>query len=257
MFIQEIDYDKMREYRVQNITELLQNGDLTSDERAELLHESVSDQMYKMFEKCVDKDSIQSAKKHVELMVREIISNRMCTEALLRLTSHDFTTHSHSVNVSIYAIALGKELGLTEEQTIQLGTGALLHDLGKTKISSKIINKPGKLTVEEFREIKRHPELGYEILKEMGESDEVILSIVKDHHEKLDGSGYGVGLTEELIRLEIQVVTIADIFDALTTNRSYKDAASYFTSFKTMKVAMKGQLNMEYLDKLITMMGRV
>ncbi|MEA3371669.1 MAG: HD domain-containing protein [Campylobacterota bacterium] len=257
LFITKDDYSKMKEYRAENIEELLKNPNLTSDDRAELLYESVSDQMYNMFERCIDQKSVHKAKKYVQLIVQEIITNRMHSEALLRLTSHDFTTHSHSVNVSMYAIALGKELGLSETEMMQVGTGALLHDLGKSKISSKIINKPGKLTIEEFQEMKKHPRLGYEILKEMGETDELILQIVKGHHEKLDGSGYGEGLTKDLIKIETQVVTIADIFDALTTNRSYKRATPYFTSFKTMKVLMKEQINMEYLDRLIKMMGRV
>ncbi|MEN8302712.1 MAG: HD-GYP domain-containing protein [Campylobacterota bacterium] len=257
LFIKESDYDKMKEYRSKNIVELLKNPELTSNERAELLYESVSDQVYDMFENGIDKAAVSSSKMYIESMVTEMMSNRMHSEALLRLTAHDFKTYSHSVNVSIYALALGKELRLSEGEMIQLGAGALLHDLGKSKISSKIINKPGKLTMDEFQEIKKHPDIGYEILKEMGETDEVILNIVKNHHEKLDGSGYGVGLVGDLIKMEIQIVTVADIFDALTTNRSYKLATSHFTSFKTMKIAMKDQLNMRYVNTLIKLMGKV
>lgn len=257
LYIKEDDYYKMKQYRADNLVGLLKNPNLTSDQRAELLYESVSDQMYDMFKNGINKTAIAASKKHIESMVSEMMSNRVHSEALLRLTAHDFETYSHSVNVSIYALALGKELGLSETNMIKLGSGALLHDLGKSEISPTIINKPGKLTMEEFEEIKKHPDIGYEILQSMGETDEVVLGIVKHHHEKLDGSGYGVGLMGDLIKLETQIVTVADIFDALTTNRSYKMATSHFTSFKTMKVVMKNQLNMTYVDKLIKLMGRV
>jgi putative nucleotidyltransferase with HDIG domain len=212
--------------------------------------------MHDMFENGIDETAIASSKMHIKAMVGEMMSNRIHTESLLRLTAHDFATYSHSVNVSIYSLALGKELGLPESEMIKLGSGALLHDLGKSKISQTLINKPGKLTLEEFEEIKQHPDIGYEILQEMGETDKVILDIVKHHHEKLDGSGYGKGLIGDLIKLEIQIVTVSDIFDALTTNRSYKVAATHFTSFKTMKVLMKDQINMEFVDRLIVLMGK-
>ena len=256
LYIKEDNYQKMKQYRADNLVTLLKDSNLTSNERAELLHESVSDQMHDMFENGINETAIASSKMHIKAMVGEMMSNRVHSEALLRLTAHDFETYSHSVNVSIYALALGKELGLDETEMIKLGTGALLHDLGKSNISSSIINKPGKLTIEEYEEIKQHPDLGYEILQEMGETDKVILDIIKHHHEKLDGSGYGKGLIGDLIKLEIQIVTVSDIFDALTTNRSYKSAATHFTSFKTMKVVMKDQLNMQLVDKLIVLMGK-
>lgn len=212
--------------------------------------------MYNMFEDGINETAIASSKKHIEAMVEEMMSNRVHSEVLLRLTAHDFETYSHSVNVSIYALALAKELGLPETTMIKIGAGALLHDLGKSEISPAIINKNGKLTLEEFQEMKNHPDIGYNILLEMGETDPIILEIVKNHHEKLNGTGYNVGLTKESIKLEVQLVTVADIFDALTTNRSYKVAASHFTSFKTMKVLMKDQINLELIDKLIVLMGK-
>ena len=256
LYIKEDNYQKMKQYRRDNLVTLLKNPNLTSEERAQLLYESVNDQMYDMFEDGINETAIASSKMHIKAMVAEMMSNRVHSEALLSLTAHDFATYSHSVNVSIYALALGKELGLDEVEMVKLGSGALLHDLGKSKISPVIINKPGKLTLEEFKEIKQHPDIGYEILKEMGETDEAVLDIVKHHHEKLDGSGYGLGLKGDLIKLEIQIVTVADIFDALTTNRSYKVATANFTAFKTMKVIMKDQLDMKLVNKLIMLMGK-
>ena len=256
LFIKEDDYKKMKRYRANNLVALLKNPTLTSDERALLLHESISDKMQDMFDNGIDKIAVVSSKIYIEAIVNEMMADRVHTEALLHLTAHDFETYSHSVNVSIYALALGKELGLSKSTLINLGTGALLHDIGKVKISPNIINKPGKLTLTEYKEIQKHPDYGQQLLQEFGETNQTVLDIVKHHHEKLDGSGYGIGLAGNNIKLEIQIVTIADIFDALTTNRSYKTAASCFTSFKTMKIVMKDQLNMKLVDQLIKLMGK-
>lgn len=257
LYVKEDSYEKIKQYRSKNLVSLLKNPELTSDERAELIHASIHDQTYDMFHSEVTNKKISAAKENIILLVDEMISERLYSESLLRLVAHDYNTYSHCVNVSIYALALAKEIGLDKDEMIKLGSGALLHDLGKSKIPAAIINKPGKLTLAEFQEIKQHPDIGYRMLKEIGETDSTILDIVKHHHEKLDGSGYGIGLKGERIKLEIQIVSVADIFDALTTNRSYKTAETYFTSFKTMKIAMKEQINLELVDKLIKLMGRV
>lgn len=208
-----------------------------------------------MFENGVSEIAIADSKLYIESMVQEMINDRIHSHALLALTAHDYATYSHSVNVAIYTLVLCKELGYSEDEMIQLGTGALLHDIGKSKIPLSIVNKPARLTAKEFQEMKKHPELGYKMLLEMGEKNQFILDIVRYHHEKIDGSGYLQGLSAESITQEVQIVTLCDIFDALTSNRSYKQAASRFVAFKTMKVTMKDQLNMTLLDQLIKLMG--
>ena len=257
MYVQEEHLKKIQEYKSTNLEALLKNDDLNSQDRAELIHDAISDQMYNMFEHSeISKTSIATSKEHISVMVSQMVENKIHTQSLLKLISHDYSTYSHSVNVSIYALALAKELNYSESSMIKIGAGALLHDLGKSKTSPAIINKPSKLTLEEYKEMKKHPEAGYNILKDLGETDPLILEIVQSHHEKLDGSGYFRGLSERFIKQEVQLVTVADIFDALTTNRAYKVAASHFTSFKTMKVVMSQQINVDLIDKLITLMGK-
>lgn len=257
LYIRSDDEKKLLEYHARTIHELLKNPDMTSDERAKLLHTSMNDHMQHLFDDGISQTAVTQCKEFIKSMVSEIVSNRVHTEALLKLTARDFDTYSHCVNVAIYSLALGKSHGMDEKHLVQLGAGALLHDVGKTRIDLAIINKPGVLTKEEYQAIKKHPDHGYEILRSMGESDDTILNIVRYHHEKLDGSGYGRGLAGEEIDTEIKIVTIADIFDALSTNRSYKQAASHFTCFKTMKVMMKDQLDMTLVDSLIRLMGKV
>ncbi len=131
-----------------------------------------------------------------------------------------------------------------------------MHDLGKSKVDHDLINKPGRLSDAEFMVVKNHPALGYDLLKEMHEADAMILNIVRHHHEKLDGSGYPDGLKDKEIDFYARIVTIGDIFDALTTRRSYKPALSTFEALGLMKNKMAHELDTVLLRHFIEMMGK-
>jgi len=186
-------------------------------------------------------------------------SQRMALDTIHALNealhAKDAYTGGHTGRVEKYAVELAAAYGLSHADCEVIRTAALLHDIGKSKIPLSIVNKPARLTAKEFQEMKKHPELGYKMLLEMGETNQSILDIVRHHHEKLDGSGYLQVLSDENITQEVQIVTICDIFDALTSNRSYKQAASRFVTFKTMKVTMKDELNMTLLNQFIKLMG--
>lgn len=149
------------------------------------------------------------------------------------LSFHDFYTYDHSINVAMYCIAIYKAMKpeATQGEQTQVGLGGLLHDLGKTKISTAIINKVGKLTEEEFGEIKKHPGFGLEMLHESdmncpGIDFEVLGRVINEHHENWDGTGYPNKLAENDIHLHARICAIADFFDAVTTKRSYADVLS-------------------------------
>ncbi len=139
------------------------------------------------------------------------------------IESSDSYTHGHCERVAEYAVALGRELGLGDDELTTIRLGAYLHDLGKVKVPHEILNKPGRLTDEEFDTMKRHPVDGVEMLDGI-EFPWDILPIVRWHHEKYDGTGYPDGLRGEEIPLNAQLICIVDVFDALTTTRSYRSA---------------------------------
>lgn len=151
----------------------------------------------------------------------------------------------HSVNVAKIAIQLGIEYGCSDEDIKILGIGSLLHDIGKLAISEKILYKVSKLTELEFDIIKEHPKQGYKLLADKRVQSGV-LDIVRHHHEKLDGSGYPDGITD--IEYLTQIVTVADIFSALTESRCYHDSLSVDGAFRF--VAEFRGLNREIIDKL-------
>ena len=146
------------------------------------------------------------------------------------LSFHDFYTYDHSINVSMYCISLYRAAkpNATNEEIVMAGLGGLLHDIGKIKISTEIINKPEKLSDEEFNIIKTHPTFGFELLTEnpcecQGVDFNVIRRVVHEHHENFNGSGYPKKLSGNDIHLFARVTAIADFFDAITTKRTYHE----------------------------------
>lgn len=156
-------------------------------------------------------------------MVQEIKDNDKLTLEVMQLSSYDNYTFVHSINVTTTSIIIGIGMGLTEEELKNLSQAALLHDIGKSLVSKDILNKPGKLTDEEYTEMKRHSEHGYNILKENLDVSSTTRNAVYSHHENEDGTGYPRGLTSDKIHKFAKIIHVADVYDALTAKRSYKD----------------------------------
>ena len=142
---------------------------------------------------------------------------------LVRLTHKDDYTAVHTRGVALRAVQVGEELGLPPVRLRELAIGGLLHDVGKLAVPNEILRKPGPLTDEEFDVIKRHPELGSELVGELGFSAQVS-RLVLDHHERLDGSGYPRGLGAPDLDIETRILAVCDVFDALLSKRVYRDA---------------------------------
>ncbi len=195
----------------------------------------------------------EDSKEVVSDLVNTILDDKFTIKSLMSIATHDYYTHTHSLNVAVYALSLGKFLGLTKETLAELGESALLHDLGKSKVSAKIINKNGKLTDAEFRIMKGHPRSGYILGLSIGIKNENILFGIKYHHEKMDGTGYPDGLIGKDIPFFARIIGICDIFDALTSKRSYKAAMSSFNTLKLMKLKMNTQVDLNLLNKMIMM----
>jgi putative nucleotidyltransferase with HDIG domain len=134
----------------------------------------------------------------------------------------DGELYHHSVNVALFSLTLGIHLGLEEEELIELGIGALLHDVGKLKIPGAVLRKPGRLSDDEFEVIKQHTSLGFELLREIPDITTATALIALNHHERVDGSGYPRGLKGDEIHTYGRIVSVADVYEALTANRVYR-----------------------------------
>lgn len=159
------------------------------------------------------------------------------------IDAKDKYTEGHTERVSQYATFLAERLGLNDKQLEKIRIGALIHDIGKIAINLNILNKSEMLTEEEKFQIALHPELGEQICSPLNAMSE-IRTIIRHHHEKLDGSGYPDGLKGDEISIEVRIVAIADIFDALTTDRAYRKALDANHALDIIKAeALEGKLD--------------
>ena len=247
LYISEEEYAKYQQYIEKHIQTIAQRDDIAIEKKAELVYEKATQVMQKMFANPDSLMEAQQAKDIVSNFTSLVFKDDLAIASLMQLTAHDYYTHTHSINVSLYALALGTYLQLDEENIKTLGIAGLLHDLGKSRVDYEIINKNGKLSDREFSIMKKHPAVGYEIALKMGLSDKRILTGIRHHHEKMDGMGYPDGLKKEKISLFARIIGVCDVFDALTTKRSYKDAMS---SFQALSI-MKNQMSPHHLDAKI------
>ena len=153
---------------------------------------------------------------------------------LTHMKKRDEYTPIHCMNVCILALTFGRTLGLERKQLDMLGLGALLHDIGKMNIPLELLNKPGRLTDEEFEIIKTHSMSGYHLLRQEKEMPGEVLDIVRSHHERINGRGYPDGLTADFIGLLVQITSIVDVYDAITSDRCYQDGIAPHDALKNM-----------------------
>jgi HD-GYP domain-containing protein (c-di-GMP phosphodiesterase class II) len=170
----------------------------------------------------------------VEEISNSILRNPGALISLARLKTADDYTYMHSVAVCALMIALARQLGLSDDETRDAGMAGLLHDLGKALIPMEILNKPGKLTEEEFAIVKTHPKKGHELLLTATGVSEITKDVCLHHHEKIDGSGYPVGLNSETMSLFAKMGAVCDVYDAITSNRPYKAGWDPAESIKRM-----------------------
>lgn len=170
------------------------------------------------------------------------------------IDAKDPYTAGHSERVMQYSVALGQRLGLSAKELATLQRGALVHDIGKIGVPDGILTKPDKLTDEEFEIVKLHPEIGYKILMHMPSFQEC-LPIVRYHHERLNGTGYPCGLKAEELSLSVRICAVADVFDALTSDRSYRKGMSHLEALRIItRETQSGHLDPQVVDVLTEML---
>lgn len=255
LYIKSEDKKLYLSYIQNHINIILDDPSVNLDTKASFINQIASATMNELFESEVTSENIVQVDSLIDNSVHLILKDNKAMYSMLKVTSYDYYTYTHCIDVAAYAIGFGVYLGLEEQQLITLGKAAMLHDIGKKYIDHNIITKNGSLTYEEFEIVKQHPQLSVTLLKGIGETDDTLLTIIEQHHEKIDGSGYPYGLKSQQIHDLAKIVAICDIFNALTTRRTYKDRMSSFYAFNIMFSEMKNQLCPTYLKKFVKFMG--
>lgn len=210
-------------------------------QKALILRESTMVLVEELFERPDIETALSDARQVVEDFVAFMDSDASAMANLIGLSSHDFYTYNHSLDVSVYSLGLGQAVGFRGHELKELGLGGLFHDIGKRYVPLDIICKNGPLTDPEWLEMQKHPQYGLMILNEH-ETPENIKACAFEHHESMAGNGYPQNLTAAEIHPMARVVSVADTYDALTTKRSYNDPMK-----PTDAIAlMSGKLNSRY-----------
>ena len=180
----------------------------------------------------------------VDRIINELAGNSQVYLDLNKFREFDNNTYIHSVNVAILATLIGLQMGFTGQTLRELTLGAMLHDIGKSAIPLEILNKPSNLTDVELEIIKNHPVLGEEILRRTSLSSEV-LAIIRHHHERWNGKGYPDGVRKRAISLNTQIVTVADVFDALVGDRPYRNGLPPYHALELIIAGSSEEFNEE------------
>ena len=241
-------------YIKENLSAILDNPDLTEDDKASIIYETASDITEELFLQ-PSTESIEQTRNLVDCMIDTISHSPKTSNLLMMITNQDYYTYTHSINVGIYAISMMRKAmpTISETELKTLGLGFFLHDLGKAKIPNSIINKRGPLDPEEWQLMREHPTIGAELAQELGTDNPTIIDIILTHHERCSGSGYPGKLSQNSISMPGKICALCDVFDALTTKRSYKKALSTFEALKIIQNETPEHFEPELLNPFILM----
>ncbi|MCX5827464.1 MAG: HD-GYP domain-containing protein [Deltaproteobacteria bacterium] len=240
----------------EGLREMIRDPKLASDKKAQAVQHYSQDMMKNLLESPTA-ENIGAVMTTVSEIVDLIVTDDDTNHYLLNITSHDFATYTHSVNVGILSISLAKALYRKSDNHDMhaLGSGFFLHDLGKTRIDQSIINKPGKLTEQEWNEMRGHPNHGFEILTETDKLNKESRIIVLQHHERNDGSGYPLGIKGDDIHPYGRICSVADVYDALTSIRPYKPKIPPFEALRIMQKEMLHHFHRDVFERFVLLLA--
>ena len=256
MMIRKTDLPKYRAFVEQMMSSLTGADQEVIERKATALREMSKMVVQDVLDDPRSGENIKKAGDSVNNMVDFILENETSYFSLMTISAHDFYTYTHSLNVCTLSIGLGSAIGLPKSPDLEmLGLGTMLHDIGKSQVDPKLINKPGRLTDEEFTAMKGHVAAGVKLLQEHHKLPERVLEPVAQHHEKLTGSGYPDAIMGDQLSLFGRISSIIDIYDALTTVRSYKKA---FTPFEALSILRKNENDYDtrLMREMVLMLGK-
>lgn len=255
VYIQTIDERAYYYYLEENLGSICQDTAISLLNKSKLIYDTSSNIIHNLFKNPESKEAVECTKSLVENTISIILSDDAAIKSMMEISSHDYYAYTHSVDVAVFSIGFANHLKFSYDDILHIGNAAMLSDIGKSKVPDEIINKKGKLSVEEFEIVKQHPIHSYDILKFHGECNEDILKPVRNHHEKVRGNGYPDSLSGQKIHDFAKIIAITDIFSALTTERSYKEAYHSFEALQLMKTSMIEDIDKKLLIEFIKFMS--
>jgi len=251
LFVSPGEMEIITEYMENNAERLLASEHLTNRAKGKMMYQTSVNFVGDIFSNPEKVADFERSKRLMKNLLVYISSDSAALSSLETVMSHNYPTFVHSLQVTTLTLLMHSEAFLvSRDEMLDVGIGALLHDFGKIFIPREILNKSSKLSEQEISIVKRHPEEGYRYLKEHTELHEVSLSIVRYHHERINGNGYPLGLKDADIPRSAQIAGICDVYCTLAVDRSGKKALPPGMILHVMKQEMKGAFSERLLDTL-------
>lgn len=253
LYVRSGDMEIVNDFMERNLTELLSNEELSGAAKGKLLYQVAVNSVIDMFESPETSDNLNRCRQTTEHILRYVASDPHALKPLKSIVDNNFYFFAHAVQVTALALLVHEKLfSIDADEAIDVGIGCLIHDYGMTFISSEVLEKDYALTENEYYKVKQHTQKGYEYLKRSGNYSEVVLNIVRFHHERYDGNGYPAALKGDDIPRSAQVTGICDVFSALIMNRAHRKASSHNEAIKLMREeAENGAFKKELFDSFV------
>jgi HD-GYP domain-containing protein (c-di-GMP phosphodiesterase class II) len=238
------------------ISTSMNQASVSIEAKAKILRDTSIALVEEIYEKKDISEALHESKEVIGHFVHLMNTAPESIDHLIQLSTHDFYTFNHSLDVSVYSMGIGKLMGYTDDMLTELGRGSIFHDIGKKWVAAEIICKKGALDEAEWAQMQKHPEYGLKILSEYDVSD-AIKACCFEHHESFLGNGYPLGLDGASIHPMARIVAIADTFDALTTQRSYNQPMTPKDAVIFMSTKIKDKYDPDILKALNDVVNRL
>lgn len=258
LYVRSGDMELLNSYMEKNLSELLARNDLSSTAKGKILYQTSVNCLIDMFESPETAANLVRCRTMVNHIMQHVSTNIRALASLKTVIDHNFYIFSHAVQVTALALLIHEELfNLEADEMCDVGIGCLLHDYGMTFISGEVLEKNDALSEIEYYKVKQHTQKGYEYLKGYGNYSDVVLNIVRYHHERHDGNGYPTGIRGNDIPRSSQVAAICDVYSALTMDRAHRKAKSHADTMVMMcEEAKNGAFNPELFEKFVDIINK-
>lgn len=257
VYLHKEDKPKYYAYLENILGKITQDTGIVLKEKSKLIYDFSANTLDSLFQNPESKELMNRSKNLILHTINIIFNHDNAIKSMMEISSHDYYTYTHSVDVALFSMGFANHLNYSYDDISNIGYAALLHDIGKSKIPLEILTKKTPLDFDEFEIIKSHSHHGCEILQLHGEKNTDILNPVRHHHEKALGNGYPDKLPAAKTHEFAKIIAIADIFSALTTTRSYKEAYSSFNALQLMKNDMLHDLDKNLFFEFVKFMTTI
>ncbi|MDD2309077.1 MAG: HD domain-containing protein [Desulfuromonadaceae bacterium] len=253
LYVRSGDMESINEFMERGLAKMLSRDDLSGNAKGRILYQTSVNCLIDLFESPETTDNQIRCRNMVQHILQQLATDTHALESLKSIVGHNFYIFTHSVQVAALSLLVHSELfTLAHDEMVDIGTGSLLHDYGMTFITSEILERNDALSDIEYYKVKQHTQQGYEYFKHSGNYSEIVLNIVRYHHERYDGNGYPTGIKGDDIPRSGQVAAICDVYSALTMDRPQRKANSHTDTIMIMREeAKKGAFNLELFNNFL------